>query len=405
MPTFQSKKFRSAGESNAMGARYRAVMSKRPFLMFGLPFLAVIIAGSFVLTPATAIRYERHDRRVRQMTRDEELNVRRSARKVDMREEYYRLAGGKDLDNWEQKRVERLPGESDGINFAFAQLLLGKGCNVVLADIKLRPKAEELVSQHSAAGEGPRAVFVKTDVTAWEDLRGMLDTAVAEFGGFDIVCPGAGVFEPLTSSFWHPPGSDTSWDFVDANHYTSLDINLTHPIRTTQLALQHWLAPENAARQTPETPKRVVTIASIAGYMPVFPSPLYVAAKYGVVGFTRSMAPLEAAVGIRVSAVAPGAVRTPMLLEHPDRDNVIDDGEDVLISVQKVAEAMLLLVESEDHPGGTILEVSAKGTRPVSVWNDPGPSQEPRQGTTMSKMGVATENVVATLTDGTWQKK
>ncbi|OAA54937.1 cytoplasm to vacuole targeting Vps64 [Cordyceps fumosorosea ARSEF 2679] len=89
MPTFQSKKFRSAGEANAFGARYRAILSKRPFLMFGLPFLAVIVAGSFVLTPATAIRYERHDRRVRQMTRDEELNVRRSARKVDMREEYY----------------------------------------------------------------------------------------------------------------------------------------------------------------------------------------------------------------------------------------------------------------------------------------------------------------------------
>ncbi|KAF1732654.1 Cytochrome c oxidase assembly protein COX16, mitochondrial [Beauveria bassiana] len=115
MPTFQSKKFRSTGEASAMGAKYRAVMSRHPFLMFGLPFLAVIVAGSFVLTPATAIRYERHDRRVRQMTRDEELNVRRSARKVDMREEYYRLAGGKDLDNWEQKRVERLPGESDGI--------------------------------------------------------------------------------------------------------------------------------------------------------------------------------------------------------------------------------------------------------------------------------------------------
>lgn len=89
MPTFQSKKFQSAGDANAFGAKYRAIMSKRPFLMFGLPFLAVIIGGSFVLTPATAIRYERHDRRVRQMSKDEELNVRRAPRKVDMREEYY----------------------------------------------------------------------------------------------------------------------------------------------------------------------------------------------------------------------------------------------------------------------------------------------------------------------------
>ncbi|KAL7800154.1 cytochrome c oxidase assembly protein COX16 [Trichoderma ceciliae] len=89
-------------------------MAKHPFLTFGLPFIAVIVAGSFVLTPATAIRYEKHDRKVRQLTKDEELNVRRAARKVDMKDEYYRLAG-RDLDNWEQKRVERLPGESDGI--------------------------------------------------------------------------------------------------------------------------------------------------------------------------------------------------------------------------------------------------------------------------------------------------
>lgn len=64
-------------------------MAKRPFLLFGLPFMAVIIGGSFVLTPATAIRYERHDRKVRQMTRDEELGVGKMGRKVDIRDEYY----------------------------------------------------------------------------------------------------------------------------------------------------------------------------------------------------------------------------------------------------------------------------------------------------------------------------
>ncbi|KAG5976947.1 Cytochrome oxidase assembly [Claviceps digitariae] len=111
MPTFQKKKFRAASD---VGSQYRRLLAKHPFALFGLPFLAVVVAGSFVLTPATAIRYERHDRKVRHMTKEEELSVRRAARKVDMKEEYYRLAG-RDLDNWEQKRVERLPGESDGI--------------------------------------------------------------------------------------------------------------------------------------------------------------------------------------------------------------------------------------------------------------------------------------------------
>jgi len=65
------------------------MMAKRPFLLFGLPFMTVVVGASFALTPATAIRYERHDRKVRQMTREEELGVGRAGRKVDIREEYY----------------------------------------------------------------------------------------------------------------------------------------------------------------------------------------------------------------------------------------------------------------------------------------------------------------------------
>ncbi|OIW30544.1 hypothetical protein CONLIGDRAFT_679327 [Coniochaeta ligniaria NRRL 30616] len=114
MPAFQNKKFRGSADANKIGVKYRAIMARHPFLMFGLPFMAVIIGGSFVLTPATAIRYERQDRKVRQMTREEELGVGKMGRKVDIREEYYRLAA-KDLDDWEQKRVKRLPGENDGV--------------------------------------------------------------------------------------------------------------------------------------------------------------------------------------------------------------------------------------------------------------------------------------------------
>ncbi|KAM7205350.1 Cytochrome c oxidase assembly protein COX16 domain containing protein [Rhypophila sp. PSN 637] len=89
MAVFQNKKFQSSATTNTYGAKYRAMMAKRPFLLFGLPFLAVMIGGSFVLTPATAIRYERHDRKVRQMSREEELSMTKTKRKVDLKEEYY----------------------------------------------------------------------------------------------------------------------------------------------------------------------------------------------------------------------------------------------------------------------------------------------------------------------------
>ena len=51
-----------------------------------------LFLGSFILTPATALRYERHDRKVQQMTKGEELGIGKDRRRVDINEEYYRLA-------------------------------------------------------------------------------------------------------------------------------------------------------------------------------------------------------------------------------------------------------------------------------------------------------------------------
>lgn len=114
MAVFQSKKFRSSTYNEGIAARYRAALARHPFILFGLPFIATMLLGSFFLTPATALRYERYDRKVRQMTKEEELGIGKDKRKIDLREEYYKLAA-KDLDNWEQKRVKRLPGEHDGV--------------------------------------------------------------------------------------------------------------------------------------------------------------------------------------------------------------------------------------------------------------------------------------------------
>lgn len=99
MGIFQNKKFRSAADSNTIAAKYRVKLARHPFLLFGLPFIATMVAGSFFLTPATAIRYEKYDRRVRRLSKEEELGIGKGGRKVDMKEEYYvrctfhRLAG------------------------------------------------------------------------------------------------------------------------------------------------------------------------------------------------------------------------------------------------------------------------------------------------------------------------
>ena len=88
MAIFQSKKFRPSSD-NSLPARYRAALAKHPFALFGLPFIATMVLGSFFLTPATALRYERHDRKVKQLSKDEELGIGKDKRKIDLREEYY----------------------------------------------------------------------------------------------------------------------------------------------------------------------------------------------------------------------------------------------------------------------------------------------------------------------------
>jgi cytochrome c oxidase assembly protein subunit 16 len=89
MAVFPNKKFRSTAEANTIASRYRSSLARHPFLLFGLPFIATMVAGSFFLTPATAIRYEKHDRRVRRLSKEEELGIGKAGRRVDMKEEYY----------------------------------------------------------------------------------------------------------------------------------------------------------------------------------------------------------------------------------------------------------------------------------------------------------------------------
>jgi cytochrome c oxidase assembly protein subunit 16 len=74
---------------NSIAARYRKALTKHPFLLFGLPFLTTMVAGSFMLTPATALRYERYDRKNQQITQEEKMGLTQDRRKVNMKDEYY----------------------------------------------------------------------------------------------------------------------------------------------------------------------------------------------------------------------------------------------------------------------------------------------------------------------------
>lgn len=94
-------------------------------------------------------------------------------------------------------------GAGSGINLAFASSLLARGCNVVLADLVLRPEAQKVLQEHQEDAKPDSygiAVFQETDVRDWLQLERMFITAQQHFGRIDIVCPGAGVYEPVSLS-------------------------------------------------------------------------------------------------------------------------------------------------------------------------------------------------------------
>jgi len=93
-------------------------------------------------------------------------------------------------------RTALVTGGGSGICLAFTKLLISNDCNVVVADLRLLPEAQTLIDNHSDTRK-PRVVFQKTDVTDWSQLQAAFDVAIKEFGNLHIVCPGAGLFEPV----------------------------------------------------------------------------------------------------------------------------------------------------------------------------------------------------------------
>ena len=280
-----------------------------------------------------------------------------------------------------------------GINYCFAKLLLERGCNVLLADLALRPEAQRLLETYTTS---PRAVFCKTDVTDWTALQGMFSAAEREFGEVDIVCPGAGIYDPPFSNFWHPPGSAASKDKINGGRYATLDINVTHPIRTTQLAVSAFLSSQKEQKR----PKRILIVSSIAGQNSNLHTPIYVAAKHAMNGFIRSLAALEPRLNIRVNGVAPGLIKTPLWTEHPEKMQFVA-GADEWASPEEVAEAMYRCLVDETLVGGSVLEVGKEQTRLVSALNDPGPSGK---GHTVSRLEERYGEVFERLESEEWRK-
>ena len=186
-----------------------------------------------------------------------------------------------------------------------------------------------------------------------------------------------------------------------------LDISLTHPIRTTQLALSHFLKTSQNPKST--HPKSIIHISSISGQRATLATPIYNAAKAGINGFVRSLGSLDKRLGLRIMAVAPGIIKTP--LWTPDKLKLMSK-EDEWVTPEFTADVMTSLVEQDTIEaltkegiqrvpveGGLILEVGKQKIRVVEQFNDPGPSGA---GNTVGNLKERDEEVFEMLQSGRW---
>lgn len=189
-------------------------------------------------------------------------------------------------------RVILITGGTGGIGSATARLCAARGASVVIAD--LDAAAGEALLREITAGGG-RAAFVRADIGREGDVEAIVAFAVSTFGGLH------GAFNNAGIDTGHTAIADTSLDQWQRNVAT----NLTGTFLCMKYEIAHMLAHGGGA---------IVNTSSTSGTIATVTSADYTASKHGVVGITRSAAVDYSARGIRVNAVLPGGIATPMLM-------------------------------------------------------------------------------------------
>jgi NAD(P)-dependent dehydrogenase (short-subunit alcohol dehydrogenase family) len=194
-------------------------------------------------------------------------------------------------------KVVLVTGGSAGIGRATSLAFARQGATVVIGDVDERSaETVELIEQ--AGGTG---LFVRTDVSVASEVEGLVKTAVDSFGSMHVAFNNAGVLPPTAPL---AEMDEAEWDKVIAVDLKGVFLSLKYEIA-------YMLTAGGGA---------IVNTASVAGVIADPGMAPYVAAKHGVVGLTRAAAVDYAKHGIRVNALAPGLVETPMTkrwLEDP----------------------------------------------------------------------------------------
>jgi NAD(P)-dependent dehydrogenase (short-subunit alcohol dehydrogenase family) len=187
-------------------------------------------------------------------------------------------------------QVVLISGGTSGIGLAAAELFARQGAAVMLAG-RSADKAESAVAHLVAAGA--EAAFVRVDVRDEDGVRNLVAETLSQFGRLDVLVNSAGVINRILLTDLEQP----DWDAV-------MDTNLRGVYLTCKHILPVFFEQRSGA---------IVNVASYLGaYGARETTPAYNASKAGVVSLTRSLALQAGPYGVRVNAVCPGFVLTPL---------------------------------------------------------------------------------------------
>ena len=190
-------------------------------------------------------------------------------------------------------RVVIITGGSKGIGAGCARVFCAEGGHVVICS-RGEHEGQRLAEDLSAQGPGT-CTFVRADVTRPNEIRDVVEDTVRRFGRLDCLINNAG---------WHPPAADIA-DTTIEDFEGLVRLNLTSTFAGCKHALPHL----------ERTKGTIVNMASMVGLLGQAQAVAYCATKAGQIGLTKALAVDCAPKGVRVNAVCPAGVDTPLLHE------------------------------------------------------------------------------------------